>query len=74
MAQTLTLTDPELIALVRELADDARVWANRLAHDNGGRQDSASARIGRDATARAADAGRIVRACDAALAVTREAA
>ena len=68
MPDTIQVTLPaELVPLMRRLADDHRVWSNRLAHDNGARQDDASRRIANDAAASAIDCGRIVRALDAAV-------
>ena len=64
---TATITiRAELLPLLRRMADDARVWADRLHFDHGGLQSDTSRKIAAEASARAAGCAAIVRACDAA--------
>jgi hypothetical protein len=64
---TATITiRADLLPLVRRLADDARVWADRLHFDHGGLQSDTSRKIAAEASTRAAGCFEIVRACDAA--------
>lgn len=64
---TVTITiRAELLPLLRRLADDARVWSDRLHFDHGGLQNDTSRQIAAEAATRATHCFAIVRACDEA--------